>query len=206
MFSAFCYFLSEHQLKLTMAIQFHFPYGYYFPTFLKILETSLELMHFLPALYHSNLPLGKVLTIALFSITFHGLFALQLSSVLELPGPTEGEWNNLNIPFLHLLSWTTLVPSATGRFSQKRILRQRLELGRFIREYSCMQWASLVAQWQRIQLSMQETGVWSLAHEDPLEKEMAIHSRILAWRIPWTEEPGGLQSMRSKKSWTRLSN
>ena len=38
--------------------------------------------------------------------------------------------------------------------------------------------------------------------EDPLEEEMAIHSSILAWRIPWTEEPGGLQSRGSQKSWT----
>ena len=42
---------------------------------------------------------------------------------------------------------------------------------------------------------MQETWVWSLGQEDSLEKEMATHSRILAGRIPWTEEPGGLQSM-----------
>ena len=42
---------------------------------------------------------------------------------------------------------------------------------------------------------MQETWVGSLGLEDPLEKEMATHSRILAWRIPWTEEPGGLQVM-----------
>ena len=40
-----------------------------------------------------------------------------------------------------------------------------------------------------------ETWVRSLGQEDPLEKEMAIHSSILAWRIPWTEEPGGLQSL-----------
>ena len=40
-----------------------------------------------------------------------------------------------------------------------------------------------------------ETQVQSLGREDPLEKEMAIHSSILAWTIPWTEEPGGLQSM-----------
>ena len=40
----------------------------------------------------------------------------------------------------------------------------------------------------------------SLGQEDPLEKEMATHSSILAWRIPWTEEPGGLQSMRSQRS------
>ena len=43
--------------------------------------------------------------------------------------------------------------------------------------------------------AMQETKVLSLGHEDPLEKGMATHSSILAWRIPWTEEPGDLQSM-----------
>ena len=46
---------------------------------------------------------------------------------------------------------------------------------------------------------MQETQVQSLNREDPLEKEMAAHSSILAWEIPWAEEPGGLQSMGSKK-------
>ena len=43
--------------------------------------------------------------------------------------------------------------------------------------------------------AMQETRVRSLGQEDPLEKGMSTHSSILAWRIPWTEEPGGLQSM-----------
>ena len=47
---------------------------------------------------------------------------------------------------------------------------------------------------------MQETGIWSLGQEDTLEKEMATHSSILAWEIPWTEEPGGLQSMGCKES------
>ena len=46
---------------------------------------------------------------------------------------------------------------------------------------------------------MQETRVRSLGQEDPLEKGMATHSRILAWRIPWTEEPGGLQPMNSQR-------
>ena len=46
---------------------------------------------------------------------------------------------------------------------------------------------------------MLETQVLFLGLEDPLEKEMAIHSSILAWRIPWTEEPGGLQSMGSQR-------
>ena len=48
----------------------------------------------------------------------------------------------------------------------------------------------------------QETGVLSLSKEDPLEEEMATHSSILPWRIPWTEEPGGLQSMGSHMSGT----
>ena len=52
---------------------------------------------------------------------------------------------------------------------------------------------------ERIHLSMQETRVQSLHWEDPLEKEMATHSSILAWRIPWTEQPGGLQSMGSQR-------
>ena len=46
---------------------------------------------------------------------------------------------------------------------------------------------------------MQETWVPSLGQEDPLEKGMATHSHILAWKIPWTEEPGGLQSMGSQR-------
>ena len=49
--------------------------------------------------------------------------------------------------------------------------------------------------------AMQEAQVQSLGREDPLKKEMATHSSILAWRTPWTEEPGGLQSMEPQ-SWT----
>ena len=52
--------------------------------------------------------------------------------------------------------------------------------------------------------AMQEMQVRYLGQEDPLEEEMATHSSILAWRIPWTEEPGGLQSMKSQKSRTQL--
>ena len=54
--------------------------------------------------------------------------------------------------------------------------------------------------------AMQETQVQSLSWEDPLEKEMATHSSILTWRIPWTEEPGGLQSMGSYRVWHDQSN
>ena len=60
-------------------------------------------------------------------------------------------------------------------------------------------WASLVAQMVKNLSSMQETWVWSLYWEDPLEKEMATPSSVLVWRITWTEEPGGLQSMESQR-------
>ena len=62
-----------------------------------------------------------------------------------------------------------------------------------------MQRASLVAQMGKNLPAMQKTQVWSLGWEDPLEKEMATHSHILAWKIPWMEEPGGLQSMGSQR-------
>ena len=58
--------------------------------------------------------------------------------------------------------------------------------------------ASQVAQRVKCLLAMQETWVQSLGWEDPLEKEMAPHSRILAWRIPWMEQPGRLQSTGSQ--------
>ena len=54
--------------------------------------------------------------------------------------------------------------------------------------------------------AMQETWVRSLGQEDPLEKEMVTHSSILAWRIPWIEKPGGLQSMVLQRVKMRLSN
>ena len=59
---------------------------------------------------------------------------------------------------------------------------------------------SLIAQLVNHLPAVQETWVRFLGREDPLEKEMATHSSILAWRIPWTEEPGGLQSMGSQES------
>ena len=63
----------------------------------------------------------------------------------------------------------------------------------------CTEGAFLVAQTVKNLPAMQETGVQSLGQEDPLEKRMGTHSSILAWRIPWTEEPGGLQSIGSHR-------
>ena len=58
-----------------------------------------------------------------------------------------------------------------------------------------MNWASLVAQRLKHLPGMRKSQVQSLGQEDPLEKEMATHSSTLAWRIPWREKPGRLQSM-----------
>ena len=60
--------------------------------------------------------------------------------------------------------------------------------------------ASLIAQSVKNLPAVQETRVKFLGQEDPLEKEMVSHSSVLDWRIPWTEQPGGLQSIGSQKS------
>ena len=76
-------------------------------------------------------------------------------------------------------------------------------LGRFTGEGTGYQlqysWAFLVAQLVKNTPAMQETWVRSLGREDLLEEAMATHSNILAWKIPWTEEPGELQSVGSQR-------
>ena len=68
--------------------------------------------------------------------------------------------------------------------------------------HSKSHWPSLVAQGLKRLPAMRETQVRSPGREDPLEKEMVTHSSILAWRILWTEEPGGLQSIGSESDKT----
>ena len=66
-------------------------------------------------------------------------------------------------------------------------------------------WASLVAQIVKNPPAMRETWVQSLGWEDPLEKGMATHTTIIAWRIPWVEEPGGsMESQRVGHDWTTI--
>ena len=79
------------------------------------------------------------------------------------------------------------------------LLHAHLALLRLLEELTLLllYQASLVAQRLKCLPAMQETWVRSLGWEDPLEKEVATHSSILAWRIPWTRESGGLQSMES---------
>ena len=77
-------------------------------------------------------------------------------------------------------------------------------IGCFFQEYVAeldlkYYWASLVAQMVKCLPAMQETRVRSLVLEDPLEKGMATYSSILAWRMPWAEEPGRLQSTGSQR-------
>ena len=73
-----------------------------------------------------------------------------------------------------------------------------MEISEFNSDYHYI-WASLVAQTVKRLPAVQETWVRSLGWEDPLEKEMATHSSVLAWKIPWTEKPGRLQSMGSQR-------
>ena len=63
----------------------------------------------------------------------------------------------------------------------------------------CSNFGALVAQWVKHLPTMRETWVQSLGREDPLVKEMATHSSILSWEIPWTEGPGGLQFLGSQR-------
>ena len=69
----------------------------------------------------------------------------------------------------------------------------------FLSDFYLFYQTSLVAQTVKRLSTMRETQVWSLGCEDPLEKEMAIHSSTIAWKIPWTEEPGRLQSVGSQR-------
>ena len=69
--------------------------------------------------------------------------------------------------------------------------------------YTCdIEGASLVAQTVKNLLAVQDTSLQSLSQEDPLEKEIVTHSSILAWEIPWKEEPGGLKPMGTQMSLT----
>ena len=81
--------------------------------------------------------------------------------------------------------------------------RERRPIAVMVRFHICLLpyplWAALVAQTVKSLPAIQETQVQSMGWEDPLEKGIATHSTILAWRIPWTEEPGGLPSMESQR-------
>ena len=98
-----------------------------------------------------------------------------------------------------------MVPfSQLGKTEGRQILEPEVNLESY---YGCIKFevaywrsrASLVAQMVKRLCAMQETRVQSLGWDDPLEKEMAAHSSILAWKIPWIEDPNGLQSIGSQR-------
>ena len=101
----------------------------------------------------------------------------------ELPCPPPGD---LPKPRIELRSSAFLADSLPSELPGKPF-------------YMLLYKASLVAQRVKRLSAMMETQVRSLGQEDPLEKEMATHSRILAWKIPWTEEPGRLQAIGSQR-------
>ena len=104
--------------------------------------------------------------------------------------------------------YTCQLPGASqwliqGPFHQRPRSRAGKQKDKFIVRWNyVILRTSLLVRWWRIRLPMKETQelrVWSLDWEDPLQKEIATHSSIFAWKIPWTEEPGGLQSMGSQR-------
>ena len=97
--------------------------------------------------------------------------------------------------------WFLVSPGkAVSRHGQNRVGLERTKGPLSVPFRVEIWWASLVAQMVKNLPANAGDPVWSLGWEDPLEKEMATHSSILAWKIPWTEEPGGLQSMGSWES------
>ena len=89
--------------------------------------------------------------------------------------------------------------------TSQKILGKTEEINSLSKHLLCTKKGFPLAQWERICLPMQDAQVWPLRQEEPLEKGMATHSSILAWRIPWREEPGGLQStglQRIRHDWS----
>ena len=131
---------------------------------------------------------------------------LKIAQISESPGTLL----NIEIPGLHITSKKLRLPDEGAWESEGSVFAALDSVVKWIPGCKILQYfgkdGSLVAQRDRIHLLMQEAWVQSLSCTDPLEEEMATHSSILAWEIPWTEEPGRLLSMGSQKSQTQLIN
>ena len=106
--------------------------------------------------------------------------------------------------YIQVSDWTTTTTKKRGDWNQAGPCRAFLSPT--MSPASCLvfikfQWTSLVAQTVRSLPAMQETRVWSLSWEDPLEKGMTSHFSILAWKIPWTEERQSMGSQRGRHNW-----
>ena len=125
-----------------------------------------------------------------------------------------GAWSLLHKPLLYclirwaVLGWTLLSPTRVTRTAEPdHWLYPPVQVFCYFNLFHTQKISRLCSHWwsNTLVAAMQETCVWSLGREDPLEKRMAIHSSILARRIPWTEEPCGLQSMELqtvRHNWT----
>ena len=119
-------------------------------------------------------------------VSCHALFQGILSTQGLNPGLLHCRWILYHLSYQRRIYISAIMKKATSYINIYHICYWFLFIAF---------WASLVAQMVKRLPAMRETRVWSLGWEDLLEKEMATHSSILAWRIPWTEEPGRLQSM-----------
>ena len=131
-----------------------------------------------------------------------GFPALQVNS---LPFEPPGKPKNTGVGSLSLLQGNLLTQELNWGLLHCRWGLYQWSYCVCVCIYMCTplqySWASLVAQTVKNLSAMQETRVQSLGLEDPLEKGKATHSSVLAWRIPWTEEPGRLQFL-GLQSWT----
>ena len=137
----------------------------------------------------------------------HGLQHFRLPYLSLFPGVCSNscplsQWCHPPISFCHRLLLLPSIFSSIMVFSSEHLIASG---GQTIRTSFSINpsngYSELISLAQRLKClpAMRETWVRSLGREDPLEKEMATHSSILAWRIPWMEEPGGLQSMGSQR-------
>ena len=94
-----------------------------------------------------------------------------------------------------ILDWGVNIPCALWPNKQT----QKQYSNKFNKDFKNGPWTSLMAQTVKHLPTKQKTRFQSLGREDPLEKEMATHSSVLAWKIPWMEEPGRLQSIGSQR-------
>ena len=125
--------------------------------------------------------------------------------IVSRPGEGDGAWQSKMPLYGEIAIFLFMFPFSEGRHVTSSTFWEQLVLGIALGSlvsgicHAIIHWVFLVAQMVKNLPAMQETPVRSLGQKDPLEKGMATHSSILAWRIPWTEKSGELQSMESQR-------
>ena len=136
------------------------------------------------------------------SSSLHGILQARIPKWVAVPFSRASFWPRYQTPGLPPCRWILYHLSHQGSpinyTSIKNYIKNKMS---FTVKCYLKYRTSLVAQTVKHLSTMRETWVQSLGREDLLEKEMAIHSSTIAWKIPWTEEPGRLQSMGSQRVW-----